>query len=101
MWQADGCRGTGCGARTPDELQRKAVLAMVCKALGGLHNADVIHGSLTPDNIIWFSANNAMKITEFSCWARKGGSLLLHPHLRYAPPEVRAPARPLHALLDL
>lgn len=61
---------------------------MACKALGQLHRKQVVLGALTPDNILWFEAEDSIKLSSFSFWAYDGNPIPLHPSLRYAPPEV-------------
>ena len=61
---------------------------MTCKALAKLHRKKIVLGSLTPDNILWFEDEDAIKLSSFSFWAFDGNLIPLHPALRYAPPEV-------------
>ena len=61
---------------------------MTCKALARLHRKRVVHGSLTPDNVLWFGGEDLVKLSSFSFWAFDGTNIPLHPALRYAPPEV-------------
>ena len=68
--------------------QKLAVFRMVARALAQFHAHGVVHGSLTPDNILWFATENTVKLSNFSFWGAVRASLPLHPALRYAPPEV-------------
>lgn len=77
-------------SRTPDEVQRRAVLAMVAKAVSTLHANNVVHGGLCPDAVLWFSAANAMKLTSLGAWAPAGARAAPHPDPRYAAPEAAA-----------
>ena len=65
---------------------------MTCKALARLHRKRVVHGSLTPDNVLWFGGEDLVKLSSFSFWAFDGTNIPLHPALRYAPPEVLPPS---------
>ena len=79
--------------RSPDDVQKRAVLAMVVKTLAGLHGNGVVHGALSPSAVVWHSRDNAMKMCDLCCAATPGELMPISPTLRYAPPEVslRAP----------
>ena len=74
--------------RDPDEVQKRAVLAMVVKALAGLHGAGTAHCALGPGSVLWYARDNAMKLGELGCAAEPGQATRVSPALRYAPPEV-------------
>ena len=77
-------------SRTPDDVQRRAVLAMVAKAVAGLHAKGVVHGGLCPDAVLWFSGANAMRLGRLATWAPVGGAAPPPPDPRYAAPEIAA-----------
>ena len=77
-------------SRTPDDVQRRAVLAMVAKAVARLHAKGVVHGGLCPDAVLWFSGANAMKLGRLATWAPVGGAASPPPDPRYAAPEIVA-----------
>jgi hypothetical protein len=81
-----GMRGVAC--RAPDDVQQRAVLAMVVKAVAGLHGAGLAHGALSPAAVLWFSRDNAMKLADLSCACAPGEPGRVPPSLRHAPPEV-------------
>lgn len=74
--------------RVPDDVQKRAVLAMVVKTLAGLHGSGIVHGALSPAAVVWHSRDNAMKMGDLCCAATPGELAPLSPTLRYAPPEV-------------
>lgn len=69
-------------ARAPDAVQRRAVLALVAKAVAGAHARGVVHGSLRPSAVLWFSGANAMRLGELARWAPAGGRAPLHAEAR-------------------
>jgi len=69
-------------ARAPDAVQRRAVLALVAKAVAGAHARGVVHGSLCPGAVLWFSGANAMRLGQLSRWAPAGGRAPLHAEPR-------------------
>lgn len=69
-------------ARAPDAVQRRAVLALVARAVAGAHARGVVHGSLCPSALLWFSGANAMRLGELSRWAPAGGRAPLHSEPR-------------------
>lgn len=69
-------------ARAPDAVQRRAVLALVAKAVAGAHARGVVHGSLCPSAVLWFSGANVMRLGELSRWAPAGGRAPLHAEPR-------------------
>ena len=69
-------------ARAPDAVQRRAVLALVGKAVAGALARGVVHGSLCPSAVLWFSGANAMRLGELSRWAPAGGRAPLHAEPR-------------------
>lgn len=69
-------------ARAPDAVQRRAVLALVAKAVAGAHARGVVHGSLCPSAVLWFSGANAMRLGQLSRWAPAGGRAPLHAEPR-------------------
>ena len=75
--------------RAPDDVQKRAVLAMVVKTLAGLHGSGIVHGALSPSAVVWHSRENAMKVANLCCAAAPGDLAPLSPTLRYSPPEVR------------
>lgn len=75
--------------RAPDDVQKRAVLAMVVKTLAGLHGSGIVHGALSPSAVVWHSRDNAMKAANLCCAAAPGDLAPLSPTLRYSPPEVR------------
>ena len=79
--------------RSPDDVQKRAVLAMVVKTLAGLHGNGIVHGALSPSAVVWHSRDSAMKMCDLCCAATPGELMPISPTLRYAPPEVsqRAP----------
>jgi len=78
--------------RAPDAYHKRAIFHMTCKALARLHRKRVVHGSLTPDNVLWFGNEDLVKLSSFSFWAFDGTNIPLHPALRYSPPEVEPPS---------
>ena len=74
--------------RAPDDVQKRAVLAMVVKTLAGLHGNGIVHGALSPSAVVWHSRDNAMKLGDLCCAATPGELMPISPTLRYAPPEV-------------
>jgi hypothetical protein len=74
--------------RDPDDVQKRAVLAMVVKALACLHGAGTAHCALGPGSVLWYARDNAMKLGELGCAAEPGQATRVSPVLRYAPPEV-------------
>lgn len=81
-------RGVSFMCRSPDDVQKRAVLAMVVKTLAGLHGNGVVHGALSPSAVVWHSRDNAMKMCDLCCAATPGELMPISPTLRYAPPEV-------------
>ena len=77
-----------CMRRAPDDVQKRAVLAMVVKTLAGLHGNGIVHGALSPSAVVWHSRDNAMKLGDLCCAATPGELMPISPTLRYAPPEV-------------
>ena len=69
-------------------MQKRAVLAMVVKALAGMHGAGIAHCALSPGAVLWYARNNAMKLADLGCAAEPGQATRVSPTLRYAPPEV-------------
>jgi hypothetical protein len=79
-------------SRTPDDVQRRAVLAMVARAVAALHARGVVHGGLCPDAVLWFAGANTMRLGRLATWAPAGGAGPPPPDARYAAPEVAAVA---------
>lgn len=69
-------------------MQKRAVLAMVVKALAGMHGAGIAHCALGPGAVLWYARDNAMKLADLGCAAEPGQATRVSPALRYAPPEV-------------
>ena len=83
--------------RAPDEVQQRAVLAMVARAVTGLHEAGLVHGALSPGAVLWFAADNAMKLADLAHACPPGQPLRVSPTLRHAAPEARTPLSPIFA----
>lgn len=88
-WASGGTRAGGyVSRRDPDEVQKRAVLAMVVKALAGLHGASIAHCGLCPAAVQWYARDNAMKLSDLACAAEPAQATRVSAALRYAPPEV-------------
>ncbi|XP_042233830.1 serine/threonine-protein kinase meng-po-like [Homarus americanus] len=77
-------------SRTIDEVQTRWVAEQVASALTYLHGFQLVHGSITPDNILIFRPNlSLVKITDFGSTCRGGTfvrrRLFVGP---YSPPEL-------------
>ena len=78
--QVVGCMsdpGESSAQRKPSRLPESLICLQGC-----------VHGALTPDAVLWFARDNAMKLSNFDAWAPPGAPMPLHPALRYAAPEV-------------
>lgn len=76
--------------RQPDDVELKSALYMVCKAVCGLHQRDIVHGDLRPGHVMWFSSSFSMKLVDFARWSDKGLPTPLNITLTYAAPELVA-----------
>ncbi|KAA6425624.1 MAG: serine threonine kinase [Trebouxia sp. A1-2] len=76
--------------RQPDDVELKSALYMVCKAVCGLHQREIVHGDLRPANVMWFSSSFSMKLVDFARWSDKGMPTPLNITLTCAAPELVA-----------
>ncbi|KAL0035895.1 hypothetical protein WJX77_006910 [Trebouxia sp. C0004] len=76
--------------RQPDDVELKSALYMVCKAVCGLHQREIVHGDLRPANVMWFSSSFSMKLVDFARWSDKGMPSPLNITLTCAAPELVA-----------
>ncbi|XP_053628452.1 serine/threonine-protein kinase meng-po-like [Cherax quadricarinatus] len=85
-----GDLGSHLSSRSIDEVQTRWVAEQVASALTYLHGFQLVHGSITPDNILIFRPNlSLVKVTDFGSTCR-GGTFMRRRHFAgsYTPPEL-------------
>ena len=63
-------------------------MATSLQAVDFLHARNIVHRQLSPNNLMWFPAQQRWKLIDFSAWARSEEDVPLHYALRYAAPEL-------------
>lgn len=69
-------------------MDRNQTLYNLCKAIEFLHARSLVHGSLSPDALMWFTPLKKWKLISFGNWARDKESMRVSYDLRYAAPEL-------------
>lgn len=72
----------------PEEVNRSQILYHLAKCVEFMHVRNLVHGSLTPDSLMWFPNQQKWKLIGFGNWARASEAMNVSYDLRHAAPEL-------------
>jgi len=72
----------------PGLFQRKDALHQILCALTELHNHNIVHCDLKPDNIMFFAPAHKLKLVDLDSSVSVGQESVVHATIWYSPPEI-------------